>query len=612
MSPTLRAPIVALALALALGTACSDSNFAVLNLPPTVAITSHGDGDTVAPGLTALTGTATDENDAASALFATWWVDGVVACAAEALAPDGSTSCAAFVREPGASVLLEVTDSRDATGEARVRLAVGVPVDAPPTVSFVSPSPGEHFAAGASVHLIAAVSDAEDPPEALTVTWTSSRDGVLATAPAQSTGTAALTTTTLSPGAHTLTASAKDTSGGQSSATLALVIDGGDTGIVDTGTGTADTGTDTGTVDTGTDTGTVGPRPCQFAPQYERLVHTAGAADLGSVAWSPDGTYALITPVAEGELLRYDAGATDLVVVDSRASQRWTELAFAEDGSYALIGGATNASPPQPVLYVYTPTAGLTPLADIVGVGTGKLPSPARIGGLAQRPGTNTWAILSDDAGTSNQIAYLNLFEPDWTTGVHGWRFGGAAPGTSQGTASIAWGKRLGQPVAIGVTNYVDLLVWDHLTSSLVHTQPPGYGNLRKVAFRKDGQVAWLLNTSANALYTWDGALHNDFNWRLQPNGYTAVDFAASEDEHWRTFVGRNGQVWWTDAAWSATVDMSHVYATPIPGWTGSPYFGGSNDYLNGVAWRPGTCEGLIVGDAVGGQGLVVRFSLPR
>lgn len=35
-----------------------------------------------------------------------------------------------------------------------------------------------------------------------------------------------------------------------------------------------------------------------------------------------------------------------------------------------------------------------------------------------------------------------------------------------------------------------------------------------------------------------------------------------------------------------------------------------AREYLNDIAWRPGTCEGLLVGDATSNMGLIVRFEL--
>jgi len=384
---------------------------------------------------------------------------------------------------------------------------------------------------------------------------------------------------------------------------------GADTGATDTAadTGSADTGSaDTGSADTGSGWSYADRT---LPPTYNRVTHSQGPIDFTAVAWAPDGTYALILGYP-ASLYLYDAGTAEVTAVGSASGESWKALAFSTDGTYALIGGGKGAIP-TPVLYAYTEGGGLQAISDLIGTADGKLPPTSRIQALSARPGTGAFAVLSDNAASwPSQITYMNQVTPD-LGGTWGWSFHGGA-NSDQGASSVAWGRDGDDDIALAVDNYLELFYFDPaLTSGQFAVQStPNTGNLRTVRFRPDGQVAWVLNWSGNGkVYTWAGVLRNDAQNSYAFGGWYRSTFDISPDGTWKVFVGSNGTVYFSDSPWQP-IDGSRFHSEPIPSWDQPPWNGSSNDYLTGVAWRPGTCEGLLVGDATDAKGMIVRFSL--
>ncbi|MBM4321121.1 MAG: hypothetical protein FJ125_14515 [Deltaproteobacteria bacterium] len=346
---------------------------------------------------------------------------------------------------------------------------------------------------------------------------------------------------------------------------------------------------------------------------YERVVHGQGNVDLQRVLWAPDGSYALILGYG-AYLYRYDPDVDALSLVGSRANEYWWALEFAADGSYALVGGGRNpVATPTPVLYRYRPGAVLESLAEITGPHLGRLPGVARVRDIRQRPGTGQLTLLSDNnASWPNMVAYLNLFEPEAADQAAAWRYEGGL-NISQGADSIDWGNNLGRPVAVGCSHYLELLYFDPGLAAdrfTLQRTPGGIGNLKKVVFHPDGSVAWVLNWSGSGrIYTWDGELRNDAAHSHGFPGWTMWNFTRSPDGAWRIFVGRNGNVWLTDSPWRP-IDHARFFDEDVPGWVGDPFTGDSNDYLQDVAWRPGSCEGLVVGDATRNMGMLIRWRM--
>ena len=107
------------------------------------------------------------------------------------------------------TITMTVTDELGATCTHGVIYTVGTA----PEVTVTSPASGDIVTEGESVNFAAEVSDNEDSPTDLTIEWTSSVDGTLSTDGADSTGSVAFNSSTLSNGEHDITLTVTDTDG---------------------------------------------------------------------------------------------------------------------------------------------------------------------------------------------------------------------------------------------------------------------------------------------------------------------------------------------------------------------------------------------------------------
>ncbi len=107
------------------------------------------------------------------------------------------------------TLTMTVADEVDALCTASVAYTVGTP----PQVAILAPVEGAVYAIGDPVAIEAEVSDTEDRPSDLALSWESSMDGVLDTNPADGDGSAGFVTRALSAGSHTLTLTGTDSAG---------------------------------------------------------------------------------------------------------------------------------------------------------------------------------------------------------------------------------------------------------------------------------------------------------------------------------------------------------------------------------------------------------------
>lgn len=349
---------------------------------------------------------------------------------------------------------------------------------------------------------------------------------------------------------------------------------------------------------------------CVWPPVYTRVVQFLEIGDFSKVVWAPDGSYALLIGGYDS-LYRYDPDAeTALSAVAEGGTEYWEDIEFSADGSFALIGGGSTGSSPVPKLYVYTEAGGLSAISDITGTASGKMVGTSIIRDIAIREGTEQFTLLSDNNG-SNMIAYINQIAPNFEVdGTHQWEYSGGV-NISQGARSIDWGTYFNLPIAIGCSNYINLITYypslppaDRLSVESTST-----GNLKKVIFAPDGQVAWLFGWSGNLAVAWNGVLQDSYSDMHHFGSWSMSDFTHSPDGHWKFFVGKNGNAWMSDSPWWP-IDDAKFYDSDIAGWDAAPWQGTSSDYLNSIAWRPGTCEGLIVGDAPSGKGEKISLGL--
>jgi len=103
------------------------------------------------------------------------------------------------------------------------------PGNTPPTVTITAPADGTTVTEGDSVSFSGTATDAEDGPLTSSLSWSSSLDGVIGSG-------GSFSTSTLSVGSHTITASVTDSGGLPGSDSISLTVDpigGGCTGCID-------------------------------------------------------------------------------------------------------------------------------------------------------------------------------------------------------------------------------------------------------------------------------------------------------------------------------------------------------------------------------------------
>ena len=181
---------------------------------PTGAILTPVDGAVVPEGRLVARGLVSDAQDRPDHLFVVWslrrdagWEQ---ACDDFAL-DDGSTQCTVDVGAEHTAIGLRVTDLAGFVGE--VEAALTVERAAPPEVTLESPAPPGPFYADVGVELSAVVVDADDRPEDVEISVTSSLDGALPAPPRPDAGGRVRATLTLRAGVHTVEVTAVDPGG---------------------------------------------------------------------------------------------------------------------------------------------------------------------------------------------------------------------------------------------------------------------------------------------------------------------------------------------------------------------------------------------------------------
>jgi hypothetical protein len=200
------------------GSACSDQTVGIHNTAPTVVITSHREGDLVLDGqATEFRAQAGDADGGSEDLNATWYVGGIEACPLSHPDENGLTSCSIVLTSEMSQpeVRVEVSDVQGdgAFDEVMVEVA---PFEGPateaPVVTWVAPEDGGTSPIGL-VTFEATVTDSEDAPTDIALSFTSSIDGVFSTQGADSSGRATFASDALSEGDHVLTVRATDPAG---------------------------------------------------------------------------------------------------------------------------------------------------------------------------------------------------------------------------------------------------------------------------------------------------------------------------------------------------------------------------------------------------------------
>ena len=182
------------------------------NTAPSVEITAPVEGSTFIVGTSVtFTGTATDAEDGSLSASLSWTsnLDG-------ALGTGGSLSTSAL-SIGSHTISASVTDSGGLSGSASISITVDPVPNDPPVVSLTAPANGSSFEEGELVTFTGTATDAEDGPLSASITWSSSLDGALGSG-------ASVSTTTLSVGSHTISASVTDSGGAAGSDSISLTV----------------------------------------------------------------------------------------------------------------------------------------------------------------------------------------------------------------------------------------------------------------------------------------------------------------------------------------------------------------------------------------------------
>jgi hypothetical protein len=182
-----------------------------VNTGPTVTITAPADPTTVTEG-TAVTfsGTATDAEDGNLTAALSWSsnLDG----------PIGSGGSFSATLSVGThTVTASVTDSDGLSGSDQVTVIVEETPNTPPTVTITAPADPTTVEVGTSVTFTGTATDAEDGNLTASLSWSSNLDGPIGSG-------GSFSTSSLSVGTHTVTASVTDSGGLSGSDNVTVIV----------------------------------------------------------------------------------------------------------------------------------------------------------------------------------------------------------------------------------------------------------------------------------------------------------------------------------------------------------------------------------------------------
>ena len=167
----------------------------ILNEAPTVTISAPADGSTFNEGANiSFVGSAVDNQDGDLTANLTWTssIDG-------AIGSGGSFSAALSAGMH--TITASVTDSGGLAGSDDISMTI----NAAPTVTITAPPNGSLFSEAETINFTGTASDPEEGDLGASLSWSSDINGAI--------GTGAAASTSLSPGVHTITASATDSAG---------------------------------------------------------------------------------------------------------------------------------------------------------------------------------------------------------------------------------------------------------------------------------------------------------------------------------------------------------------------------------------------------------------
>ncbi len=390
----------------------------------------------------------------------------------------------------------------------------------------------------------------------------------------------------------------------------ANAIDAGPLDAATRDSGAADAGArDAGAPDTGVPDAAAPPGGdlgCGTSVSYTRIGHNLTTSDVTGAAFAPDGSFAL-TVARDGTVMRYRSQERDLALVGKPASTSFSALRFLASGD-AVLGGACasgsgSSATTLPCLYRYASATGA-----LTRISPGQTVSGAGFAGLAVN------AAGTSVLGASFASNVLYLYGYDAVAGTLAYA---AGFGTTTGPTGVAWGRLNARDVALvsGGVNGSEIVLYDPSAPQATRMLRvnSSYSNLGAVAARPGAEEFFLCDGSRN-LVRYDGVLT-----AVQSPFYACNGVAFSSDGASALFVGRPrgtpllGSVALYRGA-RGSFAAANVTDVSVPSFSANPYQADTNAHLLGAAWRPGACEGLVVGARGNGPnlyGMVLRFALP-
>lgn len=175
--------------------------------------------------LVPLTARAADAEDAAEQLRLTWTSSTPGLVLPGELVPDSSGEATAFASLPQGqhALTVEVRDQQGATDRESLVVSVGPP-NAAPACEITAPAEGERIRTAGELTLRGQASDPDVAAHRLSATWSSSRDGVLASGAPATSGALISTVSGLTGGSHALTLTVVDEVGEQCQDVVTLLV----------------------------------------------------------------------------------------------------------------------------------------------------------------------------------------------------------------------------------------------------------------------------------------------------------------------------------------------------------------------------------------------------
>ena len=323
---------------------------------------------------------------------------------------------------------------------------------------------------------------------------------------------------------------------------------------------------------------------------YESIDQMVTTGNLVDVAFHPNGDYALVVE-SNGLVFRIDAADWSFSQVTNLSNLSIRGVDFNPDGTEALIVGhyvSGNLDEGRAYRWDHE-TQSIALLAE------------------GAKPGIPMWAVDFTDDGASALV--VGWYQIDASGGaLLAYDYDPATGGLSIGAATNAWGPtdaswQAGGAEALITLGYNEAEVMAYRPpaadpNKLLDTDYRGKGsNAQGVDHHPIDGFGVVIDGHQNAL-KWDwGWTKVDLNANLVGINFNADGSRALLVGRTRyvsgSYVGTVIEYSGVDGSFTSA-DFSDV---SIPGFGAAPWGAGSNTYFNAVAFRPGRCEGLIVGN---------------